>query len=117
MSIYFHFLSTESDETLSKWRWHNVKKVGMTPCPRSGISSVGVPGTNKVLFFGGVQDVEENDALDVNINFTVSRNYFNFTDFLVKRHDHISIYRKRFFLHMSVLIIKTDFFFSSHLSG
>jgi len=54
----------KSDETLSKWRWHNVKKVGMTPCPRSGISSVGVPGTNKVLFFGGVQDVEENDALD-----------------------------------------------------
>ena len=66
MSIYFPFLSTESDETLSKWRWHNVKKVGMTPCPRSGISSVGVPGTNKVLFFGGVQDVEENDTLDVN---------------------------------------------------
>ena len=64
------FLSTESDETLSKWRWQNVKKVGMTPCPRSGISSVGIPGTNKVLFFGGVQDMEENDALDVNINFT-----------------------------------------------
>ena len=76
MSIYFHFLSTESDETLSKWRWHNVKKVGMTPCPRSGISSVGVPGTNKVLFFGGVQDVEENDALDVNINFTEFLVYF-----------------------------------------
>ena len=73
---YFPFLSTESDETLSKWRWHNVKKVGMTPCPRSGISSVGVPGTNKVLFFGGVQDVEENDALDVNINFTVFLVYF-----------------------------------------
>ena len=36
----------------------------MTPCPRSGISSVGIPGTNKVLFFGGVQDMDENDAFD-----------------------------------------------------
>ena len=49
----------------------------MTPCPRSGISSVGIPGTNKVLFFGGVQDVEETDALDVNINFTEFLVYFN----------------------------------------
>ena len=80
MLIYFPFLSTESDETLSKWRWHNVKKVGMTPCPRSGISSVGVPGTNKVLFFGGVQDVEQNDAFDVKILF-LRKSYFSYNLF------------------------------------
>ena len=41
---------------MSKWRWLNVKQIGAKPCPRSGISCTNVQGTNRVIFFGGVQD-------------------------------------------------------------
>ena len=36
-----------------------MKQIGLRPCPRSGISAVVVPSTNRVIFFGGVQDVED----------------------------------------------------------
>ena len=43
-----------------------VKQIGFKPCPRSGISCTPIPNTNKILFFGGVQDVQDdtNDSDD-----------------------------------------------------
>ena len=46
---------------MHKWRWMAVKQVGARPTARSGIACAIVPNTNKVLFFGGVQDLEAND--------------------------------------------------------
>ena len=70
------WIISEHDETFSKWKWHTVKQIGAKPVPRSGISCIGVPGTNKVLFFGGVQDLEdiEDDSDDDDDN---PGNFFN----------------------------------------
>lgn len=48
------------DESLTKWRWHNVKQTGTRPNPRSGISCAALPNSCKAFFFGGVND-ESND--------------------------------------------------------
>jgi len=66
----------KNDETLSKWRWLTVKQVGAKPCPRSGISAVAVPGTNRVGFFGGVQDNDEESDSDDEDDM-ISGNFFN----------------------------------------
>ncbi len=49
---------------MSKWRWLPVKQIGNKPCARSGMSSVIMPGTNKILCFGGVQDDPEDSDSD-----------------------------------------------------
>ena len=49
---------------MSKWRWMPVKQIGARPTARSGISCAGIPNTNKVFFFGGVQDNENIDDED-----------------------------------------------------
>ena len=46
-----------------------MKQVGYRPLPRSGLSSVAIVGSNKVMMFGGVQDKlgdEESDSDDEN---------------------------------------------------
>lgn len=65
------------DETFSKWKWHTVKQTGAKPVPRSGISCIGVPGTNKVLFFGGVQDLDEIECDDSDDEDDNPGNFFN----------------------------------------
>ena len=57
----FLLVPDKHDETLTKWRWHNVKQTGNRPNPRSGIASAVVPNTCKAFFFGGVND-EANDS-------------------------------------------------------
>jgi len=64
MADMYLLVPDKNDETLSKWRWLNVKQIGAKPCPRSGIACSPVPGTNRVLFFGGVQDNELDIADD-----------------------------------------------------
>ena len=59
----FLLVPDKHDETLTKWRWHNVKQTGNKPNPRSGISSVAVPNSNKALFFGGVNDEENGNHI------------------------------------------------------
>ena len=49
---------------MSKWRWMPVKQIGARPTARSGISCAAIPNTNKILFFGGVQDNENIDDED-----------------------------------------------------
>ena len=44
------------DESMTKWRWHNVKQTGDRPNLRSGIAAAVVPNSNKAIFFGGVND-------------------------------------------------------------
>jgi hypothetical protein len=77
-------LFSENDESLSKWRWLTVKQIGAKPCARSGISAVGIPGTNRMLFFGGVQDLdnvensdEDKDDDDDDDDDNTSGNFFN----------------------------------------
>lgn len=73
---YYAFFA-ELDETLSKWRWLNVKQIGSRPCPRSGISSVAIPESNKVLFFGGVQDSNLDTEEDSSDEEDSMGNFFN----------------------------------------
>lgn len=53
------------DGSLTKWRWQAVKQVGVRPAQaRSGVSACAASAAgpvNKVYFFGGVQDVEEDE--------------------------------------------------------
>ena len=58
----FLLVPDKHDETLTKWRWFNVKQTGNRPNPRSGIASTPVPNSNKAFFFGGVND--ENNSND-----------------------------------------------------
>ena len=60
----FLLVPDKHDETLTKWRWHNVKQTGNRPNPRSGIASAAVPNSNKAFFFGGVNDEANNDSSD-----------------------------------------------------
>ena len=61
----FLLVPDKHDDTLSKWRWHNVKQTGNRPNPRSGIASTPLPNSNKAYFFGGVNDeVNSNDSDD-----------------------------------------------------
>jgi len=54
------FLSPmKHDETLTKWRWQNVKQVGMRASLRTGLSSTLVK--DRILMFGGVCDKEEDE--------------------------------------------------------
>ena len=62
MDDMFLLVADKHDETLTKWRWHNVKQTGERPNARSGISSVAVPNSNKAFFFGGVNDEETNES-------------------------------------------------------
>lgn len=58
MGDMYLLVPEKHDETFSKWRWLSVKQTGMKPCPRSGLSCTGVPESNRLLFFGGVQDTD-----------------------------------------------------------
>ena len=61
----FLLVPDKHDETLTKWRWYNVKQTGNRPNPRSGIASAPVPNSNKAFFFGGVNDeTNDNDSDD-----------------------------------------------------
>ena len=59
----FLLVPDKHDDTLTKWRWFNVKQTGSRPNPRSGIASTPVPNSNKAFFFGGVNDTaDDNDS-------------------------------------------------------
>lgn len=57
------FLSPmKHDETMTKWRWQNVKQVGMRASIRTGLSSALVK--DRILMFGGVCDKEGDEEED-----------------------------------------------------
>ncbi|CAN8024998.1 unnamed protein product [Ixodes persulcatus] len=47
-----------------KWKWAPVKQTGTRLGPRSGLSTAPVPQTNRAFLFGGVQDEEDEEALE-----------------------------------------------------
>lgn len=47
--------------TVTKWKWVQVKQSGSCPSPRCGFSMTLIPNANKVVLFGGVFDVEESE--------------------------------------------------------
>ena len=62
---------------MSKWRWMSVKQIGFKPCPRSGISCTVIPNTNKILFFGGVQDIQDDTEDSDDEDDDEHGNFFN----------------------------------------
>ena len=72
-----NFTFLEHDETMSKWRWMSVKQIGFKPCPRSGISCTVIPNTNKILFFGGVQDIQDDTEDSDDEDDDEHGNFFN----------------------------------------
>jgi len=77
MADMYLLVPDKNDETLSKWRWLTVKQIGAKPCARSGISAVAVTGTNRVGFFGGVQDNEDAESEDSDDEDGTAGNFFN----------------------------------------
>ena len=60
----FLLVPDKHDESMTKWRWHNVKQTGDRPNLRSGIAAAVVPNSNKAIFFGGVNDEAETNESD-----------------------------------------------------
>jgi len=57
------FLSPmKHDETFTKWRWQNVKQVGMRASLRTGLSSALVK--DRIFMFGGVCDKDGDEEID-----------------------------------------------------
>ena len=54
-----------------------VKQIGFKPCPRSGISCTVIPNTNKILFFGGVQDIQDDNEDSDDEDDDEHGNFFN----------------------------------------